>query len=71
MQLTSVEDDVRLELKKFKNVTADKFLSQIGKSLGQETDITISKPEISIIWKDISEINTKEEIRRTLEKENS
>lgn len=71
MELTSVEDDVRLELKKFKNVTADKFLSQIGKSLGQEADITISKPEISIIWKDISEINTKEEIRRTLEKENS
>lgn len=71
LQLTSVEDDVRLELKKFKNVTADKFLSQIEKSLGQEADIKISKPEISIIWKDISEINTKEEIRRTLEKENS
>ncbi|CAD7078607.1 unnamed protein product [Hermetia illucens] len=65
----SQKGDLMLELKKSKDVTADKFLSQIGKTLGQEADIRASRPEITIICKDIDEITTKEEVREALEKQ--
>lgn len=51
----SQKGDLILELKKSKNVTADKVLSQIGESLGQEADIRASRPEITIVYKDIDE----------------
>ncbi|CAD7091675.1 unnamed protein product [Hermetia illucens] len=65
----SQKGDLMLEFKKSKDVTADKFLSQIGKTLGQEADIRASRPEIMIICKDIDEITTKEKVQEALEKQ--
>lgn len=40
-----------LELKKPQIITVDKFLSEIGKSLGQKVDIKTSITEVTIVCK--------------------
>lgn len=51
------------------DITANKFLSQIGKFLEQETEIRANTPEISIHCKDIDEGITKVEVYKALRKE--
>lgn len=58
-----------MELTKCRDVTAGKFLSQIGIPLGHETDIRAGKPEITIVYMDIDEITTKQEVFEDLEKQ--
>lgn len=48
-----------MELKKSKNVTEYKFLSQIKKLFVQKFNIRASRPEVAIICKDIDVITTK------------
>lgn len=65
----SQKRDLRLELKKSKDIMSDKFLTEIGKSWGQETKIRPNSPVISIVCKEIEEATTKKEICELLEKE--
>lgn len=51
----SQKGDFLLRIKESKQVIVDKFLSQIGKS-GHETNIRASRPEVSIVLKDIYEV---------------
>lgn len=56
-----------LELKKSQDVTGDYFFSQTGKSLGQKVDIKASRPQITVVCKNIDDITTKDGVRETLE----
>lgn len=60
-----------LELKKIKDVTAYKFFTKIGRSLEQEADIRTSRPEISIICRDIDEIITNHIVQRDVRYDSS
>lgn len=51
-----------MELKKPKAVTTDKFISRIGKSLGQETIIRTIGPEFTVVYKDMDESTIQEEV---------
>lgn len=58
-----------MELKKSQGVTAEKFLSQIEKSLEQQLDLRPIRAEIAITWKDIDDITTKKEICEAMKKQ--
>lgn len=51
-----------LKLKKCKDLTTEKFSSQIEKSSGQKADIGVIRLVISIVCKDIDETTTKKEV---------
>lgn len=65
-KLTNLGDNVsccRWMVKKSKDITANKPLSQIGNFLGHEIEIGSSRPQISIVRKDTDEVSTKKEVR--------
>lgn len=54
---------------KSKEVISDKFFIKIGRSLGQDEKITVSRLEISILCKDLNEVTEKDKVREVLGKE--
>lgn len=51
-----------LEHKLNPNISTDKFFSQTVNPLGQEAEIRATRPEISMVCKDMDEVTTKEEV---------
>lgn len=64
----SQKGDLMLELHKSNDKTAEKFLGQVEKSLGQQTEVRVTRPEVTLECKDIDEATTKEDVRTALKK---